>query len=165
MGRELLRAVVRGEPVGLVGQQYQVGRCRPDLFGLDVRIAVRARAEHVVQAEPARTSPANVRAPTTIHGSRQMGTATRRDGCASVDGASVDGASEDRASEDRGAGPAQARSAAASQGGTSRSSGPVRTRRSDAIASGTDSITVTHTARPAARSRSTSSFRFSSRLQ
>ena len=37
-------------------------------------------------------------------------------------------------------------------------------RRNDAIASGTDSITVTHTARPASRSRVTSSFRFSSRL-
>src|SRR5204862_375652 len=51
-GRELFRAVVWGEPVGLVGQQHQVGRCRPDLFGLDVRVAVRACAEHVVQAEP-----------------------------------------------------------------------------------------------------------------
>ena len=37
-------------------------------------------------------------------------------------------------------------------------------RRIDASACGTDSITVTHTARPASRSRATSSLRFSSRL-
>ena len=73
----------------------------------------------------------------------QMGTATRRDG--------------------DGAGPAQACSAAASQPGTSRPNGSVSSRRIDARASGTDSITPP-TARPASRSRSTSSFRFSSRL-
>jgi hypothetical protein len=61
-------------------------------------------------------------------------------------------------------GPAQARSAVASHFGMATPSGPVSSRRIEASASGTDSITVTHTARPAARSRATSNSRFSSRF-
>ncbi len=52
LGGELLRAVGRGERVGLVGQEHQVRRGCPDLLDLDVRVALRARAEHVLQPQP-----------------------------------------------------------------------------------------------------------------
>ena len=85
----------------------------------------------------------NVGRPTTIHGSRQTGTTTRADA--------------------GGTGPHQASSASTSQRrvaappSTSRNS-----RRIDATAAGTVSMSVTHTGMPRARIRRTSSSRFSS---
>ncbi len=84
----------------------------------------------------------NVRGPTTIHGSRQIGTTTRPRGA--------------------GTGASHARVASSSHAGTPQPSASSNRRRSDARASSTVSIRVTHTATPAARSRRTSSSRFSS---
>jgi hypothetical protein len=85
-----------------------------------------------------------VPAPTTIHGSRQTGmtAAVRGDG----------------------AGSRHTRSASASHGGCGQPSATSNIRRSDANASSRVRITVTHTAIPAARIRSTSRRRFSSWL-
>ncbi len=82
--------------------------------------------------------------PTTIQGSRQTGMTAR--------------------SRVAGAGSRQTRSAAASQSGTGQPSAATNIRRSDASAWSTVWITVTQTGTPAARSRSTSSRRFSSWL-
>jgi hypothetical protein len=98
-----------------------------------------------------------VRAPTTIHGSRQIGTTTRGRAAGSESGPAAGPPAQNPSP-----GPAQARSAAASQSGTARPSGPVSSRRIEASACGTDSMTVTHTGTPASRSRVTSSSRFSS---
>jgi hypothetical protein len=86
----------------------------------------------------------NVSRPTTIHGSRQIGTATRA--CTS------------------GTGWSQAARTSASQLGTPQHSPSANSRVSESMAWGTVSITVTHTGTPAARSRCTSMRRFSSLL-
>src|SRR6202044_1769102 len=89
-------------------------------------------------------SPVKVAEPTAIHGSRQIGIAARIRGA--------------------GAGSRQADWASASQAGSGQPSATVNIRRSDAIASSSVLITVTQTVIPAARSRSTSTRRFSSWL-
>ena len=88
-------------------------------------------------------SPLKVRAPTTIQGSRQIGTTTRAGG----------------ARPDAPLGRGLRNHPGSSAPSTSTSS-----RRSDPRAWSTDSATVTHTGMPAARSRSTSTRRFSSWL-
>ena len=89
-------------------------------------------------------SPVKVRAPTTIHGSRQMGTTTVAGGSST--------------------GPSHTSPARVSQAGSSTQSTSTHSRCSARRAWSTDSVTVTHTGMPAARRRSTSTRRFSSRL-
>ena len=74
---ECLGTVVRAEDVGLVGQQHEVDVVAVDLGQLHAGVALRVVGEDVAPAEPGDTSPVNVSLPTTIHGSRQIGTATR----------------------------------------------------------------------------------------
>jgi hypothetical protein len=82
--------------------------------------------------------------PTTIQGSRHTQIAPRRRCC--------------------GGGAAHTASASSSHAGTGHPSATVNKRRIDARASSTERMTVTQTGIPAARSRSTSSWRFSSWL-
>ena len=89
-------------------------------------------------------SPVKVRAPTTIQGSRQIGTTVRRAGSAG------------------GLDHSLAAKRIQSGSGTDRTS--VNRRRSERRAASTVSISVTHTGIPAARRCSTSCRRFSSRL-
>ena len=73
---ERLGAVVRAERVGLVGQQDQVRAEVHERPRLDLRIALRTVGEELISPSRRTRSPPNVGTPTTIHGSRQMGTTT-----------------------------------------------------------------------------------------
>ena len=103
--RPRLRAVVRGEGVGLVGEDHQVGVDAGRVVLWPASGTGRRESANTLRTPSrARTSPANVSRPSTIHGRRQIGTTA-------VTGGSAAGRPRPRAAarSHAGAGPAEHR--------------------------------------------------------